>query len=132
MHRIVFILMIALLPLRGWLGEAMATDMASINFIAAKESNTLSTGKKYQNMMLTDCHMQQNVSAHQSNNPSDDRSEETQSQTSCNSCQACHASGLVNSFHGIPSVATHSSVPLAHIARLTSASVALGQKPPIL
>jgi hypothetical protein len=34
MHRFIFIFMIALLPLRGWMGEAMATEMAAINLIA--------------------------------------------------------------------------------------------------
>ena len=46
MRRIVFILMIALLPIRGWLGEAMATNMAAMNLIAPQAINTPSIGQK--------------------------------------------------------------------------------------
>ena len=47
MRRIVFILMIALLPIRGWLGEAMATNMAAMNLIAPQAINTLARGQKH-------------------------------------------------------------------------------------
>ena len=124
MRRIVFILMIALLPIRGWLGEAMATDMAAMNLIANQAINTMATGQKHNESSMPDCDMHKNMDASQS--------EEVQTQSTCNSCQACHATGLVNTIPVIQSVTARSVVPLAHIAQLASASIALGQKPPIL
>ena len=40
MRRFIFTLMIALLPLRGWMGEAMATEMATMHLIATQVTNT--------------------------------------------------------------------------------------------
>ncbi len=113
MRRIVFILMIALLPIRGWLGEAMATDMAAMNLIAPQAINTPSTGQKHHESSMPDCDMHKNMDASQS--------EEVQTQSTCNSCQACHATGLVNSIPVIPSIASA-------ISRTTRAHRAVGQR----
>lgn len=89
MRRIVFILMIALLPIRGWLGEAMATNMAAMNLIAPQAINTPTTGLKHHNVSIPGCNMNKNMD--------DSQSEEVQTKSPCNSCQACHATGLLDS-----------------------------------
>ncbi|HRH06710.1 MAG TPA: hypothetical protein PK702_12900, partial [Burkholderiaceae bacterium] len=86
--------------------------------------NTPATGQKHLESSMPDCDMHKNMDASQS--------EEVQTQSTCNSCQACHATGLVNTIPVIQRVTARSVGPLAHIAQLASASIALGQKPPIL
>ena len=113
--------MIVLLPLRGWMGEVMATEVAAMNIIAVKATDTsanidLPTGKS-----LSDCDMHKAKTA-----------EPSTAKPACNYCQACHATGIastveINSFDKI-----HYAQPLVQAHSYTSASLALGQKPPIL
>ena len=138
MSRFIFILMIALLPLRGWMGEAMATTMAAnqisvnkismiqiaTNNIAKKPTNTPATDEFTQKNGLADCDMHKlqklNVSG-----------EESSANPSCTHCQACHATGLVNTVKINSITSAHSAQPLAFSSQYASASIALGQKPPI-
>jgi cytochrome c553 len=121
MRRFIFILMIALLPLRGWMGEAMATEMAAINFIAIQIINTpasvdLPTGKS-----TSDCDMH--------------KSKITDSKTtksSCTHCQACHATGLVSTVQITSFNQVQYAQPQAQASQFVSANLALTQKPPIL
>ena len=113
--------MIVLLPLRGWMGEVMATEVAAMNIIAVKATDTsanidLPTGKG-----LSDCDMHKAKTA-----------EPSTAKPACNYCQACHATGIastveINNFDKI-----RYAQPLVQAHSYTSASLALGQKPPIL
>ena len=140
MRRLIFILMIALLPLRGWMGEAMATEMATMHSIAAQAINTpagpafrTKTGvsSSFSSMsasaMPADCEMHAKAKSDSSNAP--DASASTQT---CTDCQSCHAMGLVCTVQIISAIAAHSPTPLAHISLFASAKLALSQKPPIL
>jgi cytochrome c553 len=121
MRRFIFILMIALLPLRGWMGEAMATEMAAINFIAIQKINTpasvdLPTGKS-----TSDCDMH--------------KSKITDSKTtksSCTHCQACHATGLVSTVQITSFNQVQYAQPQAQASQFVNVNLALTQKPPIL
>ena len=126
MRRFIFILMILLLPLRGWMGEAMATTMAAdeiaINLIAAKSINTPATVDTPLKNDMSNCDMHKLA-------PEDDFS----SQSSCTACQACNAAGtLTSTVQTISIVKVHSEQPQAFASQFASASVAFGQKPPIL
>ena len=57
MRRFIFILMIALLPLRGWMGEAMATEMATTNLIATQATNTPANAHLEAENSMSDCDM---------------------------------------------------------------------------
>ena len=113
--------MIALLPLRGWMGEAMATEMAAINIIAIQSMNTPDNINLPIEKSMSDCDMHKAKTA-----------ESTTAKPACNYCQACHATGMattveINSFDKI-----FYAQPLVQAHSYTNASLALGQKPPIL
>jgi hypothetical protein len=120
MHRFVLILMIALLPLRGWMGEAMATDMAAMNLKATQETNALVVTNLSIDKNMSDCDMHKATTV-----------EHTKVKPTCTHCQACHATGLVSTlqmphFEHVPY-----APPLAQASRFISASIAQNQKPPI-
>jgi hypothetical protein len=114
MRRFIFILMIALLPLRGWMGEAMATQMATTNLIATQAINTPANAHFEAENSMSDCDM------HKSAKPS------------CTHCQACHATGLVGTTQITSFDKVHYAQPLAETSQFASASIAHSQKPPIL
>ena len=139
MRRFVFILMIFLLPLRGWMGEAMATEMATMHFVAVQATNTLAAVKFYNEngnfnaleassnvatpavAMSADCEM------HAKSAPNTPTSKQL-----CSHCQACHAVGLSGTVQIISIAAVHNPMPTAYISLFASAPYALSQKPPIL
>ena len=127
MHRFIFVLMIALLPLRGWMGEAMATEMAAINFIATQTINTPTNTDLVAENGMSDCDLHKSKTA---NNTSDTTN--TTAKSSCTHCQACHATGLVSTVQIISTDKVHYAQPLAQVSQYASASIALNQKPPIL
>ena len=121
MRRFIFILMIALMPLRGWMGEAMATEMPAMNTIAKQTINTLTAVDSSLENSVSDCDMHKTKGT-----------ELTTAKPSCNYCQACHATGMtttveINSFDKI-----FYAQPLVQAHTYTSASLAHSQKPPIL
>jgi hypothetical protein len=124
MRRLIFILMIALLPLRGWLGEAMATEMAAITIVATKANNTPTIAELPSKIDKSECEM------HANKLQDDDGASANQS---CSHCQACHATGLINTV-GINSFdsAYLAQQPTAFSNHFASANLALLQKPPIL
>ena len=141
MRRVFFILMIALLPLRGWMGEAMATEMATMHFVAAQAINTPAIAKfGTQNginslpnhleasadvAMPADCEMHaKSKTTSGSDTPSSKRL--------CSHCQACHAVGLANTIQIISPHSLHNPAPAAHVSLFASVALALSQKPPIL
>jgi len=127
MRRFIFVLMIALLPLRGWMGEAMATETASINFIATQVINTPANANLVAENSMSDCDLHKSKTA---NNTSDTTN--TTAKSSCTHCQACHATGLVSTVQIISSYKVHYAQPLAQVSQYASPSIALSQKPPIL
>jgi excinuclease UvrABC ATPase subunit len=129
MRRILFIIMIALLPMRGWMGEAMATSMAineiTTNTIAIEAINTPATSEFFSKNEMIECDMHK-LQSHEVSN------DESTANPSCTHCQACHATGLINTvkINSISSV--HLAQPMAFSSQFASANLALVQKPPIL
>jgi cytochrome c553 len=121
MRSFIFILMIALLPLRGWMGEAMATQMAAINIVAAQATNTRATADISLEKSMPDCDMHKVTKA-----------DSSETQSTCTHCQACHATGLVSAVQITSFDQVHYAQPLAQNSQFASASIAHSQKPPIL
>jgi len=120
MRYLVVALMIFLLQLRGWTGDAMATHL-----VTTAVSSETGSARTHQKSALTDC------AGHQDSGQADSSVSKTASGETCQACQACHTVAL-------PSTATIDSVlfvapspPLVRAAEFTSADAALGQKPPI-
>jgi hypothetical protein len=135
--------MIVLLPLRGWTGDAMATQMASMTITSsAIESGAArvhemgpAASVDHQNQVLEaapampDCHEQ---AAAQSKTiaPASSATDNNHCGT-CQACQACHTLALSPS--PVEAMASFASPQLrpTSAAVFTSAAAALGQKPPI-
>lgn len=123
------ILMIALLPLRGWASESMAVSMAVQHLVVAQNQLGGAPG------MPADCPLLDQVDQvdQVSNKSTTDASSETISPwcNGCTTCQLCMA--LVTGYAPMPDIAAHSH----HAKRLssgisfTSAEHAPRFKPPI-
>ena len=136
MRYLVLVLMIALLPLRGWAGEVMATQMAaSAVAIEAGASDAHEIGGKasfiHQKQMFessnvtSDCHEQ--LSSHQ------DTSNATNSEhcATCPACQVCHTVALSPPSLDVTISFASPQLGQSSASIFTSAVAALGQKPPI-
>ena len=136
MRYLVLVLMIALLPLRGWAGEVMATQMAaSAVAIEAGASDAHEIGGKasfiHQKQMFessnvtSDCHEQ--LGSHQ------DTSNTTNSEhcATCPACQVCHTVALSPPPLDVTISFASPQLGQSSASIFTSADAALGQKPPI-
>ena len=143
MRHLILALMILLLPLRGWMGDAMATNMAidmatsvapAVKTTAADAKKTSLNGHfEYPLLVqaapavavqtLPDC--AGHVSSDEAHGMQDEHCKP------CQSCQACHTLALSSSLPDLRSVFAAPLMPLAMTAQFTSAVAALGQKPPI-
>ena len=148
--------MIALLPLRGWAGEAMATQMAinsahnaphniAILSIANYSTNTpatainslktltFSTFATHSASETPDCDMHASMAyAKTAIDAEEAKDLKADASHSCNHCQACHAVGLTAMQLHQASLSAVTALPQVQIKRLASADLALRQKPPIL
>jgi len=141
MRHLLLIVMIALLPLRAWAGDAMATGMAA-GQMAQLQQTHVATEK-----IAADAHAASAKADfdHQKAAPGADRAmadcaghgaEDTDHAgnahcDTCSACQACHTVALANSAPKL--VATFQAFALPHSAayQFASANAALRQKPPI-
>ena len=140
--------MILLLPLRGWMGDAMATDMAiSMAAGAAGTMKTMTSSAQetslnehfaYQTLAqpapaptaqaLPDC------TGHASSQASPSLASHNAQHEHCKpcqSCQACHTVAVSSSLPDAHGAFTAPAIPRATAVEFTSAHAALGQKPPI-
>jgi hypothetical protein len=136
MHHLVLALMIVLLPLRGWVGDAMATQMASAAIAtetgAARAHEMAATAYFYhQNQpseaaqAMPDCHEQ--IAGHSQT----DLASNNDHCGTCQACQACHTVALSPSRLEVTASFTSPQLRPMRAAAFTSAAAALGQKPPI-
>ena len=123
MRRFIFILMILLLPLRGWMGEAMATEMATMNIVATQATNTLDSIDLPIENGMSDCDMHKTAKTN--------TAETSDTKSTCTHCQACHATGLVSTVQIASFDQVQYAQPLAQNSQFASASIAHSQKPPI-
>ena len=144
MRHLVLALMIVLLPLRGWAGDAMATQMAS-NAIAmesgAARAHEMVAGATFYSQKehveashavphaVPDCH---ELPAAQ---PTGQGEAETVAASdhcgTCQACQACHTVALSPAALAVTASLTSPQLRPTRTAAFTSAAAALGQKPPI-
>jgi hypothetical protein len=138
MRHLILALMIALLPLRGWVGDVMATDMASAKaahlqgatkMVAAHAHGAGANGhfdhastEPAAAQPVPDC---AGHGAAESSPMADAHCE------SCTVCQACHTVALSPLIPSMSSVMAPPTLPRSPAVHFASALAALGQKPPI-
>ncbi|MGJ7605426.1 hypothetical protein ACSFA7_13900 [Variovorax sp. LT1R20] len=132
MRTLLLALMIALLPIRGWLGDAMAVEMvrhslpaASLVAEEASPASVAADAHCHEAMEAADSGM--DTMAHHDEGSSTDH----QGCGTCTACQVCHTvalggTPLIDIVHGAPQ-----APPAAHTARFASAEPVPGLKPPI-
>lgn len=136
-----FVLMIALLLLRGWTGEAMATGMAltplqqpqSATTIIATHAHGMSQEEHFHpDSVAPERHHQAQALHDCAAHPSEDASPAADAHCdSCAACHACHAMVLAPAAGDSSPVFSSLLLPRAAAAQFSSAVAARGQKPPI-
>ena len=155
MRRLFLFIMIALLPIRGWMGDVMAVEMASQNMTATESvaNYVYPTRAKFQFGSKNAALAQADCLAHAAMafGPAEESTDavaatdvadadaatataDNDTQGHCNTCgvcQICHTVALANAVasHG-PDFTPH-PLPSMGSTRFASALTALGQKPPI-
>ena len=126
MRYLLLALMIALVPLRGWVGDAMAMQMAVAPIAHTHEAGAsapVHAGSPRTETAVADC------AGHTgSGNPSPSDPSHCQS---CVACQVCNTAALAVQTFAIGATVTPLEVPHSAAPRFTSAERALGLKPPI-
>lgn len=120
MRYVVFAILIALLPLRSWAGDAMAIQMAAQTIPATAASPNSEHADCMEHAAMAD-----DGATHDKAPTADGHC------NTCAACQACSAVALVFPDTAVALAALHHSVPQWTAVRFTSADRALGQKPPI-
>ena len=133
MRRFFFVLLIALLLLRGWMGEAMATGMAA-SWLQPAQSAT-KTIATHAHDHLAQAHFEhETASARALHGDCADHPADKASGAHCGThaaCQACQTVAPTPAIAYLAPVFTATLLPRAAAARFASADAALGQKPPI-
>ncbi len=137
MRHLFLIIMIALLPLRGWVSDAMATGMVTAQVQQMVATNTVATSARAAGVKAH--HDAEIVVTGASQAPSDcsghasggdDHADDTHCST-CSVCQACHTVALSPAAAEVTTAFNPRTLPHAVVAPFASAEAALGQKPPI-
>lgn len=143
MRALLLVFMIVLMPVRGWMSDVMATQMAG-NVAAAvgtvtDEPNaahhpTAERSSSYGHKALVA--IADAAAAGMSADCIEHASKQADEQTeaSCNNCvfcQACHTVALTESGASMVAAFLPSSAPRASLDRFASAEAAIEQKPPI-
>ena len=128
--RLLFVaLMIALLPIRAWVGDAMAVDMAVQQVLMTQSSASTGPASAHMSAMPEDCAM--SAQTNHGKSVEGDKAGETASSCNCSSCELCAA---LASFT-LPTLATAAFTPYAESpsrgTRFSSAERVFNLKPPI-
>lgn len=122
MRLLFVILLIALMPLRSWAGDAMAIRMAG-GMVPSGHTQGIEAASAHD-----DCPGGHHNAAPMQTTAANEVQDHC---ANCASCQACFTVALT----GLPAVAAplvpHNSPPRAGLKFFASAEIALGQKPPI-
>ncbi len=149
MRRIFLFIMIALLPLRGWMGDVMAVEMASqgmnaTNSLATYSYSTRATGQ-FDSKNAASAHSECPGHAEMAVGPEADTLDAVAPTdaaataddaadghcNTCGVCQICHTVALASAMVPYPPEFIPQTQPAASSIRFASAFAALGQKPPI-
>ncbi len=123
MRYLFVILMIALLPLRGWAGHVMAVDMAAQQITAVQHAAATQAQNDAVSSMPADCPMQGQAA--------DDGTSKSSTQCSCDTCELCVAMASAKEAGFFKANFTPRTKPPAAIAGFSSAERSTGLKPPI-
>jgi hypothetical protein len=141
MRTLLLALMIALLPIRGWLGDAMAVEMVrhsmpatssvSMATAAATEAHCHEAMEAGGGMDMAMSMMADHAGSHDDTSSSSHSGTDHQGCGTCTACQVCHTVALggmplIDIVHSAPQ-----APPAAHASRFASAEPAQGLKPPI-
>ena len=146
MRILLLALMIILLPLRGWMGDVMALEMATskvvaINKIAAHAYSTGSRGQLAINSPEiqpacpghTEAAMAMNQNVSSDANAPDSQNPATHGQCSdCSACQICHSVALTAATPLLAALAQPHPLRPASSLQFASATTAPRLKPPII
>lgn len=138
MRHLFLIFMIALLPLRGWVSDAMATGMVASQVqqqqTAAKKvaphahEAEVKAHQHTETVMAEVAQTAADCSGHASG--AEAHAADTHCE-SCSVCQACHTVALSPVAAAVTAVFDPRTLPRAAVAQFASAEPALGEKPPI-
>jgi hypothetical protein len=138
MRHLFLVLMIALLPLRGWVGDVMATEMASpraaqlqlATEMIAADAHVESNGGHFDHaaMAAGPAQAQPDCAGHGAGDASATADAHCDS---CTLCQACHNIALSPAAPAALPVLARPAPAHSPLATFASADSALGQKPPI-
>lgn len=123
MRYLFVILMIALLPLRGWAGHVMAVDMAAQQITAAQHAATAQAQNDAASRMPADCPML--------SQSDDDGAGKSSAQCNCDTCELCVALASAKEAGFFEATFTRRSAPQVANAGFSSADHSTGLKPPI-
>ena len=142
-RRLIMVVMIALLPLQGWAGGAMATQMAAFAVSQSAGASAVAADPSARPVELSaaampDCPghaqagavLQAGATQHGAGPSGFDGTTQGNAE-SCSACQVCHSVALAPLLIGVLLAASSATQPLAVTTSFTSAAPALGQKPPI-
>lgn len=141
MRHLLLALMIVLLPLRGWAGDAMATGMATAPLQHQQSAMEVIAGHAHEPGSVS--HSAHEMASHAPAQALHDCAEQADDQpaqagnahdghcNTCEACQACHTVALSPVTAGLNTSFNAPTQPRAMAAQFTSAPAALGQKPPI-
>ncbi len=145
MRRFACLALIALLLLRGWAGDAMATTMATTvanSAITAASSPAMAhqasghhasgQGTLHHATDMANAHPMPDCAGHAQ--PADDAPVSHTGSAGCESCaacQACHTVALSPSAPVLTALPAPRNAPISVAVQFASADAALGQKPPI-
>ncbi|WP_156404496.1 hypothetical protein [Curvibacter sp. PAE-UM] len=119
-------LMIALLPLRGWVGDVMAMEKVSGALSSVHAAESMHQGQHE----AQPCH-EHAGDAHAAPTGVDDSSHAGGDCASCTVCQICHSVALTSLLPLVTAAALPTVAPHTHAVLHASAERAPGFKPPI-
>ncbi|MEO7159281.1 MAG: hypothetical protein ABIX00_02000 [Polaromonas sp.] len=138
MRHLFLIIMIVLLPLRGWVSDAMATGMLATQ--VQQQQNTTKIVATHAHKMGTQAHQEAEELVSDAAQTAADCSGHVSGEephtadthcASCSVCQACHTVALTPAAADVTAVFNLCTLPRTAVAQFASAETALGQKPPI-
>jgi hypothetical protein len=142
MRPLLFVLMIALLLLRGWTGDAMANEMALASLVQPHhaQQSTTETIAVHAHGASAQAHFDHDSATPEAAGAAHGCAGHAAEGTapvadghcsSCDACQACHSVALTPAAVGENPVFDPRILPRAKTARFASAEAVPGQKPPI-
>ena len=143
MRHLLLILMIALLPVRGWVGDVMAMEMAAQKLVAIEIEasyvhSTRATGQfngENRPAAQGECaEHAANAAIHSTTEADGASSADDATSGHCNTCgvcEICHSVALANAMASNPPDFIPHTLPCIGSTRFSSALTALSQKPPI-